>query len=102
MKNINQIAIYQSKNGKIDINIDIEHNTIWLSQEQIALLFGTQRPAITKHLRNIFLSKELNKKAVCSKMQSGWMRAYQMPPIAASDISMSLIPMKGAMIPPAP
>lgn len=69
MKNINQIAIYQSKNGKIDINIDIEHNTIWLSQEQIALLFGTQRPAITKHLRNIFLSKELNKKAVCSKME---------------------------------
>lgn len=63
-----EIVIYQSKNGpKLDVYLVEE--TIWLTQEQIALLFGTQRPAITKHLKNIFDSGELYEKVVCSKME---------------------------------
>ncbi len=42
---------------------------VWLTQSQIAELFGTQRPAITKHLSNIFRSKELSKLSVSSKME---------------------------------
>ena len=42
---------------------------MWLSQKQIAELFGTQRPAITKHLSNIFKSRELNEKSVSSILE---------------------------------
>ena len=42
----------------IEVRIDEEKETIWLTQKQIADLFGTQRPAITKHLINIFKSGE--------------------------------------------
>ena len=44
-------------------------NTVWLSQAQIADLFGTKRPAITKHLSNIFKNNELRKDSVCSILE---------------------------------
>ncbi len=47
----------------------LESETIWLTQEQIALLFGTQRPAVTKHLKNIFESGELDEKVVSSILE---------------------------------
>ena len=53
----------------VKIDVKIEEGTVWLTQRQIAQLFGTQRPAITKHLNNIFKSGELNKKSTCSKME---------------------------------
>jgi prophage maintenance system killer protein len=49
--------------------VTLDHDTIWLSQKQIAELFGTQRPAITKHLINIFKSKELDEGSVCSILE---------------------------------
>ena len=51
------------------IRIKLEKDTIWLTQAQIAELFGTQRPAITKHLRNIFNSRELDKNSVSSILE---------------------------------
>ena len=42
---------------------------MWLTQEQIATLFGTQRPAITKHLNNIFNSGELDRTSTCSILE---------------------------------
>jgi len=63
-----EIVIYQSKDGpRLDVRLVEE--TIWLTQEQIALLFGTQRPAITKHLKNIFDSGELDEKVVSSILE---------------------------------
>lgn len=59
-----QIVLYKNR-----VEVRLEHDTVWLRQEQIATLFGTKRPAITKHLSNIFKSKELQEKAVCSKME---------------------------------
>ncbi|MFT5387485.1 MAG: prophage maintenance system killer protein/predicted XRE-type DNA-binding protein [Lysobacterales bacterium] len=53
--------------NKISVNLDLE--TVWLTQAQIAELFGTKRPAITKHLSNIFNTNELAKFSVCSKME---------------------------------
>jgi len=47
----------------------LEKETVWLTQLQIADLFGTQRPAITKHLSNIFKTKELNRDSVSSKKE---------------------------------
>ena len=63
-----EIIIYQSKEGpKLDVRL--EEETVWLTQKQIAMLFDTQRPAITKHLNNIFKSGELDKNSVSSILE---------------------------------
>lgn len=63
-----EVVIYKTKDGpKLDVRFEGE--TVWLTQSQIALLFGTQRPAITKHLNNIFKSGELNKNSVSSILE---------------------------------
>ncbi|MCL5878619.1 MAG: hypothetical protein M1428_02315 [Deltaproteobacteria bacterium] len=61
-----KVVIYRSKYGHAEIEVKLEKDTLWLTQSQIASLFGTQRPAITKHLNNIFKSGELDKESVCS------------------------------------
>jgi hypothetical protein len=63
------ILIYRAKDGTANIEVTLEHETIWLTQKQISNLFGTQRPAITKHLRNIFKDGELKEKSVCSILE---------------------------------
>ena len=60
-ENRGQVVVYKNR---VEVRLDKE--TVWLSQPQIAQLFGTKRPAITKHLSNIFKSKELQEKSVCS------------------------------------
>ena len=64
-----EIIIYRSKNGKITLDVNLANETIWLSQQQMADLFGINRQAITKHLKNIFISEELNENAVCSILE---------------------------------
>ncbi len=64
-----EIVIYQAKDKKIQLEVKLERDTAWLTQKQIAKLFGVQRPAITKHLHNIFKNNELQKYSVCSKME---------------------------------
>ena len=49
--------------------LDATHETVWLTQQQIADLFGTKRPAITKHLSNIYASGELDKNSTCSILE---------------------------------
>lgn len=51
------------------IQVKYENETLWMTQKAIAELFDVQRPAITKHLLNIFEDKELDKNSVCSKME---------------------------------
>lgn len=64
-----KIIIYKDKSGNAQIDVLVDKETIWLTQEQIAELFGTQRPAITKHLNNIFVMGELKEHVVSSKME---------------------------------
>ena len=64
-----EIAIYQGKDKKVKIEVKLQQETVWLTQKQIAYLFGTKRPAITKHLRNIFKSNELQENSVCSILE---------------------------------
>ena len=58
-KNNGEIIIYRTEDGRTQLEVRLEDENVWLSQQQIANLFGVQRPAITKHLRNIFESGEL-------------------------------------------
>jgi hypothetical protein len=53
----------------IEVLLDEKRETIWLTQTQLAQLFGTQRPAITKHLKNIFNSQELEEEVVSSILE---------------------------------
>ena len=64
----NQIVIYQP-NETMRLDVLLEHETVWLTQEQIALLFGTKRPAITKHLINIYRDGELDEQSTCSILE---------------------------------
>ncbi len=59
-----EIIIYRSQDGKAQLEVKLREETVWLTQAEIAMLFETQRPAITKHINNIFTSKELNKNSV--------------------------------------
>ena len=65
----NQVIIYRTPDRKVKVEVYVRNDTIWLSQQKIADLFGVHRPAITKHLRNIFLSGELEESAVCSILE---------------------------------
>ena len=66
--NQNEIILYRP-NDTISLEVRLENETVWLAQEQIALLFGVKRPAITKHIRNIFECEELEEKSVCSILE---------------------------------
>ena len=65
----NKILIYQTEDGQTQIDVRMENETVWLTQKQIAELFGTKRPAITKHLKNIYLSEELDEASTCSILE---------------------------------
>ncbi len=47
------IEIYRSTDGQVELNIQLKDETVWLTQKQISLIFGTQTPAINKHIKNI-------------------------------------------------
>lgn len=64
-----KIIIYQSEDGKTQLDVKLEQETVWLTQKQIAELFGTKRPAITKHLKNIYASEELTEESTCSILE---------------------------------
>ena len=63
-----EIVVYQP-DEITRLEVRVEGETVWLTQEQIAMLFGVKRPAITKHIRNIFATHELDEIAVCSILE---------------------------------
>lgn len=65
--NKGEIKIFQSNDGVTEIQTKFENDTVWLTQEQISLLFWVDRTVITKHINNIFKSDELGKNQVCAK-----------------------------------
>jgi hypothetical protein len=64
-----EMLLYKTANGNVKVEIFIKDETIWLTQQKIADLFGVQRPAITKHLKNIFDSDELQENLVSSILE---------------------------------
>jgi death-on-curing family protein len=60
------IVIYKDSKGNVELKSDVENETVWASQAQIAELFKTERSVITKHVNNIFKAKELDKNSVCA------------------------------------
>ena len=62
-----EIVIYRSSRGNVTLRADINKDTIWATQNQVAELFGIDRTVVTKHFRNIFKDKELEESSVCAK-----------------------------------
>ena len=69
MEGKGEIIIYQTDDKRNQLEVRLEGETVWLRQSQIAELFGTQRPAITKHLANIFKANELEENSVSSILE---------------------------------
>ena len=66
--NDNEIVLYQP-NETVTIEVRLQEDSVWLTQQQIADLFGTKRPAITKHLKNIYSCGELEESSTCSILE---------------------------------
>ncbi len=64
-----EFLVFKTQEQEKGISVRYENENLWMTQKAIAELFNVQRPAITKHLTNIFNENELDKKLVCSKME---------------------------------
>ena len=64
-----EIILYQTADGRTKIDVKLENETVWLTQAQIAVLMGTNVPAISKHITNIYKQGELDKNSTISKME---------------------------------
>jgi hypothetical protein len=69
LDNQSNFLSYTSNEGKVNIDVFIQDETVWLTQKAISELYGVQRPAITKHLKNIFDSGELQEDSVSSILE---------------------------------
>jgi hypothetical protein len=66
--NNSEIQIYTTKDGKTEIEVKLDNETVWLNQYQLESLFETNRTSINKHILNIYESKELEEKSTCAKI----------------------------------
>ena len=64
------VLLYTTPEGAVKVNAVLKDETLWLTQGAMADLFGVQKAAISKHLKNIFESGELVEEVVVSKMET--------------------------------
>jgi len=69
MTSNSQLLIYQKPDGTIKIDVRLEDETVWLTQEQMAELFGKARSTITEHIQNVFKEGELEEELVCREFR---------------------------------
>ena len=67
--NEKNILFYSDENGQTKVEVVLQDENVWLNVNAIANLFNVQRPAIIKHINNIYNDEELNKKATCSILE---------------------------------
>ncbi len=64
------VVLYTAPDGKTQLDVKLENETVWLTQEQIALLFGKDRTVIVRHINNIYKEGELEEFSTCEKCTS--------------------------------
>jgi hypothetical protein len=67
---MNNIILYETPEGKVQVSVLLENETFWLTQKAMAALFGVEIPAISKHLSNIFETNELQEESVVSILET--------------------------------
>ncbi len=65
-----EIVIYQTEDGKASLDVMLENETVWLTQDQIAALYGKSKSTISEHLSNIFAEGELDREVVVRKIRT--------------------------------
>lgn len=65
----NNIIIYQTEDGLTKIDVKLKDETVWLSQQQMAELYGTSRTNIIEHINNIYNEEELDKNSTCQNFR---------------------------------
>ncbi len=68
-QNISQIILYQTEDGQTRLQVKMENETVWLTQDQMAELFAKGRSTITEHIQNVFKEGELDEKSVCREFR---------------------------------
>ena len=64
----NKIIIYQTEDGQTQIDVRLENETVWLTQQQMAELFDKDRTVIGRHIRNIYKEEELEQDITCANL----------------------------------
>lgn len=67
--NNSEILMYQNQDGNIKIDVRLDEETVWLTQEQMALLFGKGRSTVTEHILNVFEEGEMEAERTCRKFR---------------------------------
>jgi hypothetical protein len=67
IRNTSEFIIFKNEDEQVSIDVRLEDETVWLTQDQIASLFGVERPGITQHIKNIFAEGELHEESVSKK-----------------------------------
>ncbi len=65
--NSSSFIIFKTEDESVSVDVRLEDETIWLTQDQLANLYGVERPGITQHIKNIFDEGELNENSVSKK-----------------------------------
>jgi hypothetical protein len=58
-----EVLLYESGDGSVQVNVRLDRESVWLTQEQMSTLFNRERSVITKHIRNVFAKGELEREA---------------------------------------
>ncbi|MBX2910513.1 MAG: virulence RhuM family protein [Chitinophagales bacterium] len=62
-----EFILFKTEDEKISVDVRLDEQDVWLTQDQLALLFGVERPGITQHIKNIFSEGELQENSVSKK-----------------------------------
>jgi len=65
--NRGEVVLYEAPDGRVQLDVRLERETVWLTQAQMGELFGRKHSVITKHLRNVYSEHELDPAATCAK-----------------------------------
>ena len=63
----NEIVLFESEDDQVKLNVEFDGETVWLTKEQMAALFGRDRTVISRHISNIYKEKEVEREATCAK-----------------------------------
>ena len=66
----NKIELFQTEDGEIQIEVQLENETVWLSQKQLCILFEKSKNTISEHIRNVFKEGELEEMATVRKSRT--------------------------------
>ncbi len=89
-----EVIIYQSSDGRTELDVRLEGDSVWLSQAQLSTLFNSDRTSVGRHIRNIYKSGELEEKATCAifaqVQQEGKRKVKRMIPYYNLDMVISV------------